>query len=120
MEARPVVLVLLFAAFTVATSGGLLLFKHAWPGFQAAIASGDWLSRSALLVAVGAALYATSFLLWLVIASKLDLTIAYPVAIGLSLVAITTGAVLWLGESMTLWRGAGALLIVAGIALIVR
>jgi len=120
MESRPIGLIALFAAFTLATSGGLLLFKYAWPGFQSGVASGSWLSRSALLVAVGAGLYAASFVLWLVIASRIALTIAYPVAIGLSLVAITTGATLWLGETITLARASGAALIVAGIVLIVR
>jgi len=73
-----------------------------------------------LLVALGAGLYATSFLLWLMIASRLALTIAYPVAIGLSLVAITAGSVVWLGEPLPATRLAGMGLILAGIALIVR
>ena len=54
------------------------------------------------------------------IVSRLALTIAYPVAIGLSLVAITAGSVVWLGESLTVTRLAGMGLILAGIALIVR
>jgi multidrug transporter EmrE-like cation transporter len=120
MESRVVVAVLLFAAFTLCTSCGLLLFKHGWPAFQEAMAAGRWWSRPALTVALGAGLYAASFLLWLLIASRLPLTIAYPVAIGLSLVAITTGAVLWLGEPLDWIRIAGGGLILVGIALIVR
>jgi multidrug transporter EmrE-like cation transporter len=120
MESRSLGLIALFAAFTIATSSGLLIFKYAWPGFQSEIASGQWVSRPALLVALGALLYATSFVLWLVIASRIALTIAYPVAIGLSLVAITAGATVWLGESLTVTRACGAALIVAGIVLIVR
>ena len=120
MDTRVIGIVLLFAAFTTCTSSGLLLFKYGWPGFQDAYASGHLLTRSAILVVVGAALYAISFLLWLLIVSRLDLTVAYPVAIGLSLVAITAGAAFVLGEPLTIARVSGAALILAGIALIVR
>jgi multidrug transporter EmrE-like cation transporter len=120
LELRMPAVVLLFAAFVAATSSGLLVFKYGWPGFQDALASGRWFSRSALLVLLGAGLYATSFLLWLIIVSRLALTVAYPVAIGLSLVAITAGATVWLGEPLTMTRVAGAVLILAGVALIVH
>jgi Membrane transporters of cations and cationic drugs len=120
VDTRAIGIVLLFAAFTVCTSSGLLLFKYGWPGFQEAYASGHWLTRSAMFVVAGAALYAISFLLWLLIVSRLDLTIAYPVAIGLALVAITAGAALLLGEPLTITRVGGAALILAGIVLIVR
>ena len=120
MDTRVVGIVVIFAAFTACTSSGLLLFKYGWPGFQEAYASGHWLTRSSMLVVVGATLYAISFLLWLLIVSRLDLTVAYPVAIGLSLVAITAGAAFLLGEPLTITRVSGAALILAGIALIVQ
>jgi multidrug transporter EmrE-like cation transporter len=71
-------------------------------------------------VAVGAALYAASILIRLVIAIRLALSFAYPVAVGLSLIAITAGAVVWLGETVTLSRAIGSILIIGGIALVVR
>lgn len=120
MEMRSVTVLVLFLAYTLATSSGLLLFKYGWPGFRDAVSAGHWVSRSAGYVALGAGLYATSFLLWLAIVSRLALTIAYPVAIGLSLIAVTTGAVVWLGEPLTPARLTGAALILAGIALVVR
>jgi drug/metabolite transporter (DMT)-like permease len=120
MELRGLTAILLFVAFTVCTSSGLLLFKYGWPGFRAAAASGHWASYSTFLVVLGAGLYGASFLLWLIIVSRLALTIAYPVAIGLSLLAVTAGAVIWLGEPLTIARVAGAGLILVGVALIVR
>ncbi len=120
METRVGMAVLLFAAFTVCTSCGLLLFKYSWPSFQEALAAGRWWSRQTLIVVVGVGLYASSFLLWLLIASRMPLTIAYPVAIGLSLVAITIGAAVWLGEPLTAARLVGGALIMVGIALVVR
>jgi drug/metabolite transporter (DMT)-like permease len=120
METRTPLVVLLFAAFTFCTASGLLLFKHAWPEFHAAWTDGRAWSKHGLLVAAGASLYATSFLLWLVIVSRLPLTVAYPVAIGLSLVAISAGAIHWLGEPFSWTRAGGAALILAGIALVFR
>ena len=120
METRVGTVILLFVVFTVCTSCGLLLFKHGWPSFQEAVQTGRWWSRETFVVALGAGLYAASFLVWLFIASRIPLTVAYPIAIGLSLVAITVGAVVWLGEPLSAFRLAGSTLIVIGIALIVR
>jgi multidrug transporter EmrE-like cation transporter len=111
---------LLFTMFTACSAGGLLLFKRGWPAFARAISVGEWWSRSVLMPAAGAGLYAASFIIWLIIVSRLPLTIAYPVAIGLSLVAITFGAIVWLGEPLTAMRLGGATLIAIGIVLIVR
>ena len=96
------------------------MFKHGWSRFAQAATEGNWWSPAAIVPSLGAALYAASFLVWLVIVSRLPLTVAYPVAIGLSLVAITFGAVLWLGEPLSGARLTGAGLILAGIALVVR
>jgi len=120
MDVRSAGAVLLFAIFTVCSAGGLLLFKQGWPRFAQAVTEGQWWSPPAALTALGATLYAASFLVWLVIASRLPLTMAYPIAIGLSLVAITFGAVLWLGEPLSATRLAGAALVLAGIVLIAR
>jgi multidrug transporter EmrE-like cation transporter len=120
VEERHAGAALLFVLFAGCSSAGLLLFKYGWSQFAQGGAAGKWWSIPAILTALGAALYAASFLIWLVIVSRLPLTVAYPVAIGLSLVAITFGAVFWLGEPLSALRFAGATLILAGIALIVR
>ena len=106
--------------FTACSATGLLLFKHGWPRFVEGLKGGDgWLSL-AIVPTVGAALYGVSFLVWLFIVTRLPLTIAYPVAIGLSLIAVTIGSVAWLGEPLSAIRIIGALLVVAGITLIVK
>ena len=120
MEVRSGAALALFSLFTVCSAGGLLLFKRGWPELAQAFRGGDAWASPAILPATGAILYAVSFLVWLVIVTRLPLTIAYPVAIGLSLVAVTLGAVVWLGEPMTAARVAGAALVFTGIALIVR
>ena len=120
MEVRSAASLALFLLFTGCSAAGLLLFKHGWPRFFTALNDGSAWASLAILPAVGAALYAVSFLVWLVIVTRLPLTVAYPVAIGLSLVAVTIGAVVWLGEPLSAIRMLGAALVLAGIALIVR
>ncbi len=117
---RGPLIVLLFLAYTVCATVGLLIFKQAWPVFHDAFEAGSWWTRATALVAAGAGLYAASFVIWLSIASHLPLTIAYPVAVGLSLATIMLGSVLWLGEPLTMVRVLGSALILVGIALVVR
>ena len=120
MEVRSAAALGLFSLFTACSATGLLLFKHGWPRFVEGLKGGDgWLSL-AIVPTVGAALYGVSFLVWLFIVTRLPLTIAYPVAIGLSLIAVTIGSVAWLGEPLSAIRIIGALLVVAGITLIVK
>jgi drug/metabolite transporter (DMT)-like permease len=111
---------LLFEIYTICTSAGLLLFKHGWPSFSAAMQRGDWMGPASIAPAVGAALYVTSFLLWLVIVSRMQLTVAYPLAIGLSLLIVSAGAVWWLGESLTVAHGVGAAFVLVGVVLLTR
>jgi drug/metabolite transporter (DMT)-like permease len=112
--------VVLFAVYTVCTSAGLLLFKWSWPGVRAAFQRGDWAGPASIAAAGGVALYVTSFLLWLVIVSRMPLTVAYPLAIGLSLLLVSAGAIWWLGETLTVAHGAGAALILVGVVLLTR
>ena len=101
MNANAAATALLFAVYTACASAGLLMFKYGWPRFAAALGDGSWLGRPLLVPATGALLYAMSFLLWLAVVARMPLTVAYPVAIGLTLLAITAGAVHWLGETLT-------------------
>jgi multidrug transporter EmrE-like cation transporter len=120
VNSNPVFTVALFAVYTVCTSAGLLVFKYGWPRFAEALQGGQWLSRAAMLPALGAMLYVTSFILWLVIVSRMPLTVAYPLAIGLSLLLVTAGAVWWLGEALTPAHAIGGVLVLAGVVFLSR
>jgi len=120
LDARNIVTASLFVGYVICSSCGLLLFKSGVPAFEAALSAGRWWSRAGMPAFAGAGLYAISFVLWLVIASRIQLTVAYPLAIGLSLAAVTAGAVIWLGEPLSATRMLGSALILGGIALVVR
>lgn len=112
--------VILFAAYTLASTAAVMLIKqfvgpalHGWkiaPGLSAPLA----------LLAVGAALYGCSFLLWMFILSRTELSIAYPVLIGATLATTTLGAWLLLREPVNVARLAGIAVVFVGIVLVTR
>jgi multidrug transporter EmrE-like cation transporter len=67
---------------------------------------------------VGFSLYAASFLAWLFLLSRKDLSFIYPIVVGLSYVLIILMAVVILKENFTLNKALGAFLIGAGIIII--
>lgn len=103
-----------------------LAFKYGMtrPEVQIAVASESWVSRlvaalSNPAVLGGFALYGLSAVLWLLVLSKLDVSVAYPfVALGF-VVTLLCGAVLF-GEQVTALRIAGTVLICAGVILVGR
>ena len=117
---RLAVTVLLYAGYAVTTSAGLLLVKYWLPAARLAWREGDAWSRPMLSVGAGALLYVLSFGLWLLIVERLPLSIAFPTAIGVSMIAIALGSVLVLSEGIGWGQIIGMLLILAGIALVAR
>jgi multidrug transporter EmrE-like cation transporter len=112
--------VLLFVAYTIGSAISLLLIK-AWlaPALAAWRAGRDF-AHPGLMVALGVGLYVVSFLTWMAILARNELSTAYPVAIGLTLLFSAVGAASLLGEPISPVRAVGMLLIVLGIALVVR
>lgn len=112
--------VLLFMAYTVASVMSLLVIKMWLPIAKSNWGEGLVLGLPAILVIGGAALYVISFLIWMVILARHDLTLAYPTAIGLTLVFSSLAASFLLGETLSLARLGGIALIFIGIVLVVR
>lgn len=110
----------LYFGYTVASVTGLMLIKSYLPGAHAAIKQAAVNRFEVALTAAGAALYIGSFLLWLIILRRNELSVAYPTAIGLTLVFSTLGAGLFLGEQVSLGRLCGAAVIFLGIVLVTR
>ena len=70
-------------------------------------------------ILIGLAIYAVAGVLWLDVLSRLDLTMAYPMA-GMSYVfALFIGALLF-GETVSYWRILGVVLICGGVIVISR
>ncbi|MEJ9211813.1 EamA family transporter [Bacillus smithii] len=68
-------------------------------------------------ILTGLILYGAATVLWLFILSKVPLSVAYPIQ-SLAYVFALIGAYFLFGETLTSWKIAGVLLIVAGMAMI--
>lgn len=94
------------------------------PRVQQALGDQQW---QALFVAaitskpllLGVFLYGTSTLLWFYALARADLSWLYPM-IGLGLILTTLVAATWLGETVSLTRWVGVVLIASGVVLVAR
>lgn len=68
----------------------------------------------------GFMLYGFSFLSWLIILSRYQLTYAYPLAVGLSYAGIIIASVIFLQEEIELFKFVGILFIGVGILFLIR
>jgi drug/metabolite transporter (DMT)-like permease len=110
----------LLAVYAIASVSSLLLLKTALPEAQQIWARGTILSMAALTIGLGVLLYGVSFLTWMVILSRQELSVVYPLAIGLTLAFSTLGAAALLDEAVSALRVLGILLIFAGLVCVVR
>jgi multidrug transporter EmrE-like cation transporter len=97
---------------------GLILIKQWLPAATAAWRAGVGMLTPGLMVGMGSGLYILSFMLWMVILARNELSVAYPTAIGLTLVFSTLAATFVLGEQVSIWNAIGILFIFLGIILI--
>lgn len=67
----------------------------------------------------GLALYGAGAVVWLAVLSRLDVSVAYPF-VGLGFIMTMFLAAILLGEHVTLIRGLGTLLVVAGVVLVAQ
>lgn len=108
-----------FALYTVASATALILIKlHLSPALASLRGTLAW--NHLVPAAAGAGLYVTSFLLWLYVLTKYELSVAYPISVGLTLAFTALGGVFLLGETMTPLRLVGMALILGGVVAITR
>ncbi|OQW43244.1 MAG: small multi-drug resistant family protein [Proteobacteria bacterium SG_bin5] len=116
---------LILLSVALSASGQLLLKLGASaPAVRGAIAGGAPIERALALLGTpalvgGLAVYALSAAAWIVVLSKLDLSLAYPF-VGLGFVVTFLIGVLLLGEPASAGRLAGTLLIAGGAVLVAR
>lgn len=74
-----------------------------------------------LWVMAGIACYAIAMLVWIYVLGHFELSVAYPL-LSLGYILVYLGAVLWprIGESFTLGKTAGIVLIMLGVALVAK
>jgi small multidrug resistance pump len=112
-------LLTLLACYVLLSTGGLLLLRRT---LDVERAPGEGFLEKVLTpgAAVGAVLYAASFVLWLVTLQRYPVTTVYPVFVGAGFVGVALGGWLVLGERLDAARVVGALVVLVGIVLLAR
>ena len=110
--------ILLVVYYLLASSFGLILLKMFMTDTGlSVIMANKWLLLDWRLL-LGGFLYASSFISWIFILAKLQLTYIYPIIVGLGYVMIILLSVIVLGESPNLYRFIGIALILVGVVIV--
>jgi multidrug transporter EmrE-like cation transporter len=112
--------VVLFCIYTAASVAGLIIIKAGLAQPQAGGQAASFLMTPTFIVGIGSLLYIASFLIWLVILGRNDLSVVYPIAVGLTLIFSTLAASIVIGETISPARCLGVLVIFLGILLVTR
>jgi multidrug transporter EmrE-like cation transporter len=107
-----------FAGYVVLGVLGLVLLRANLASAATLLRAGELTRGPVLLALVGAVSYAASFVLWLVVLARVPLSVAYPIAVGVTIAFSTLFAWLLLHEPMSLRLLLGLVLIVAGVTLV--
>ena len=107
-----------FAGYIVLGVMGLVLLRANLATAGSLVRAGELARGPVLLAGLGALCYGSSFLLWLVVLAKVPLSVAYPIAVGVTIAISSVLAWLVLDEPMSPRLLLGVVLIVAGVALV--
>ena len=120
----PIILLLIVTSVTLSSLAQITL-KHGMSGalvqsaLQQAWPTAAFAVMTNLFIIGGLALYALGAMVWLVVLARVDVSMAYPfVALGFLLTMIL--AIFMLGESVSLTRIIGTVLIAGGALLVAR
>ena len=108
----------LFAIYTIASTVGLVVVKSTLPKVQFAPLPGSLLTSAFLQFTCGFVLYVVSFGVWIVILARFPLSMAYPVAIGLTMAGSAVAAVFVLNEAFGAFKLFGFILIFGGTVML--
>jgi multidrug transporter EmrE-like cation transporter len=104
---------LLFFVQAAISAAGVLILRANLDGFT--FRSSVTNVREFGPILLGILLYGLSFLMWLAILSRTNVSIAYPITIGLTLVFTLLGARIFLNETLSIQAAIGVALISIGV-----
>lgn len=110
-------IILLFALYVVLSSSGLILFKIGSLNPNLHFHFFGLTLNISVKSIIGILCYGASFLLWMIIISKTNLTIAMPLSIALVNTLVIIGSCLFLKEKITLIQGIGIFIVIFGVSI---
>ncbi len=110
--------IILFIIYVILSSSGLVLFKLGTTNTNINFNLFGVHLAFSLKMIIGILCYGFSFLLWLYLVSKLNLTIAMPLSVALVNTLVIVESCIFLNEKITLIQGIGIFIIILGVSLI--
>ena len=107
---------MLFVIYVILSSTGLVLFKMGSAGSNGLTILNFRITYRML---VGVLCYGLSFLLWLYIVSKLNLTLAMPLSVALVNTLVVVESCLQKKKKISITQGIGIIIIITGVILLV-
>lgn len=104
-----------FGLYLLLSASGLILLKSGSGNLVVNVANNVFNFSINLKMLLGGAFYILSFILFLFIIPKFNLSYIYPMSAGILFVIVLVASALFLGEKISIIQGIGALLILSGI-----
>ena len=118
-EVHKMINIILIAVYIILTIGGVVLFKlGTQKDFLVSIATGIFTLKISLISIIGLVCYLCSFLMYMFLISKFDLTYIVPVTTGIVQVATFVLAIMIFKESVAVSKVVATGLILIGVILL--
>ena len=111
-------IIIMFTCYVLLASSGLILFKLGSINNNLTLNVFGLSINYSVKMILGLLCYGFSFILWMLIVSKMNLTIAMPLSVALVNTLVLVESCMFLKEKITLLQGIGIFIIIFGVSLI--
>ena len=109
--------IIMFICYVLLASSGLILFKLGSSNSNLSLDFFGITINYSIKMILGILCYGFSFILWMLIVSRVNLTIAMPLSVAIVNALVVAGSCLILKEKMTVTQGIGIFIIVLGVCI---
>ncbi len=109
--------IILFILYVLLSSSGLILFKLGSNNPNLSFGLFDLTIHFSIKSIIGILCYGTSFLLWMIIVSRMNLTIAMPLSVAIVNTIVVVSSCLILKEKITLNQAVGIFVVILGVSI---
>lgn len=110
-------LIIMFICYVLLASSGLILFKIGSTNSNLTLSLFGFKINYSIKMILGLLCYGCSFILWMLIVSKSNLTIAMPLSVALVNTLVVVESCLILKERITLSQGIGIFIVIIGVCI---
>lgn len=110
-------LIIMFTLYVLLASSGLILFKLGSTNNNLTLNIFGLSINYSIKMILGLLCYGFSFILWMLIVSKMNLTIAMPLSVAIVNTLVVVESCLVLKEKITLTQGIGIFIVILGVCI---